>query len=92
MPPTRTPLAPITPNRPAGFQLTPYERAKLIGRREAGQSLDQIAKETRTPKSTVKSTIDKAEYRYEGESQPRSGRPVEYTERDERILLRFARL
>jgi len=92
MPLIRTPLAPITPNRPSGFQLTPYERAKLISRREASQSFDRIAAETNTPKSTVYATILKDSYRTESTTEPRSRRPIEYSPYNERSLVRFARL
>jgi hypothetical protein len=92
MPPKRTPLAPITHNRFIEIILTSHKRSKIISCFECSQSLDEIALETNTPKSTVRFTIIKETLRTKGKSLPRSGMLKEGPERRERKLARIARL
>ena len=58
MPPIRTPLGQISGNsRPKGHELTPIQRAKIVGAAEYGVSLAQIAAQSSLPDSTICYTI-----------------------------------
>jgi len=92
MPPLRKALRDLSVNRVCNSPLSPYVRGIIIGRKLEGASNTAIAKALGLPKSTVDSTITLAPLREEGHSQPRSGRPPIYTDRDYRSLLRCIRL
>lgn len=87
----RTPLAPISGNKPRGNELSQYMRGKIEFAAEIGAPRAEIAKTLNLPLTTVKYTLSKASQRHNGESLPRSGRPKEYSERDERAIVRIAR-
>jgi hypothetical protein len=42
-------------------ELTPIERAYLVGRHDAGESFDKIFQQTDVPKSTIASIIHNAQ-------------------------------
>lgn len=91
MPATRAALAEITPNRSRNHELSPYQRALIVGRKLGGQSAREIADAENTPIRTVYATIEKSDYRDDGLSKPRSGRPRNYTEADEQLILNYVR-
>jgi len=74
--------------RPKGYELTPQERAKIVGAREVGASWRQIGRAFGISPSTARNTVARASKRVDSVSQPRSGRPRELSERDERHILR----
>jgi hypothetical protein len=88
----RTPLGPITPNIIRKKQLSPYTKGKIIGARLWGAKPADIARMFAIPDQTVRDTIKKATCRPHGTPLPKPGRPVEYTDRDERLILRYVRL
>jgi hypothetical protein len=53
-------------------ELTPTERAYLVGRHDAGDSFDKISHQTGIPKSTIADTIHNTQQRGTTESLPRS--------------------
>ncbi|RDL41719.1 uncharacterized protein BP5553_01698 [Venustampulla echinocandica] len=88
----RSPLGPIDGNRKRkGPELTPYERGRIIGARIAGLSARQIELEMKVSRSAVRGTIALEILRSNGVSLPRPGRPILYTERDRRSMLRNLR-
>jgi transposase len=71
-------------------ELSPVERAYLVGRRDAGESFGQISQETGVPKSTVIDTVKNTNERGNTQSLPRG--PSRKTDiRDDWILRREAR-
>ena len=93
-PPMATPrriLGEIDANRGYSNELSTQLRAKISGAYENGVSLGQIAKAYNLSKSTVQYTIKNTPTRIENTSQPRSGRPITWTDRDRRQLLRLVR-
>src|SRR5438067_311956 len=68
-------------------ELSPIERAYLVGRHDAGESFGQISRETDVPKSTVIDTLQNTEERGHTQSLPLSLQ-AETGIRDDRILLR----
>jgi len=71
-------------------ELTPIERAYLIGRHDASESFNHISHETGVPKTTVINTVQNAKTQSTTNSLPRS-RPRKTDVRDDRILCREAR-
>jgi hypothetical protein len=71
-------------------ELTPIERAYLVGRRDAGESFDQISRETGVPKTTVIDTVHNTKKRGSTESLPRGG-PRKTDARTNRRLFRETR-
>jgi len=88
----RGPLEPITPNVTPRHELTPYQRGLIIGARLAGATIPTIAKAQNRSINTIKSTLRRAHLQPEGDSQPRSGRPKVYSDREKRALIRHCRL
>ena len=87
----RTPLGPISGNRPKGPDLTPYQRGIIMGQLGTGVSPWYIQKHFKIPESTVRYTRDLDLQRYQGQSIPREGRPKILSERDRRKLIRIVR-
>jgi hypothetical protein len=54
-------------------ELTPAERAYLVGRREAGESFGKISDRTGIPKTTIQSVVKNAQKRDTTESLPCAG-------------------
>src|SRR5256886_6042415 len=71
-------------------ELSPIERAYLVGKHDAGESFGQISRETDVPKSTVTDTLQNTEERSHTQSLPHT-RPRKTDIRDDRILLREGR-
>ena len=89
---TRRPLGPIAPNIIRRKKLTSFQRGILVGQAAAGSSTATIRKLFSLPESTIRTTLSNAEYQPDGKTRPRSGQPKATDERDERNLLRLARL
>ncbi|KAH8805067.1 hypothetical protein F5884DRAFT_798336 [Xylogone sp. PMI_703] len=87
----RRPLAETSENKTPRKELTPYERGMIAGAAKLGHSPAEISKSLNLPYSTVKATLSRDELRDNGKSQPRSGAPRSYSDRDERSILRFIR-
>ena len=92
MPPQRTPLAPKSLNVIPGKHISPYLRAKIAGKAEAGVRPAELTQEYGLEYSTVWRTIQLDLKRHEGESLPKAPRKKSYTEAEERLLLRHIRL
>jgi IS30 family transposase len=92
MAPPRVPLASISGNQTPRRQLTAYERGKIEGAFAAGATPAQIAKQFNTPDSTVRDTIKHLVIRAHGNVEKRTGRPKQITPREERKLIRQARI
>ena len=93
----RTPLAQTSLNHRRMHELSPYERGLVVGAVSAGAvsagaSIAKISEATQLLYSTVSITWSRASFRNEGISKPRSGRPKALSARDERYLIRIARL
>ncbi|KAK0513618.1 hypothetical protein JMJ35_003982 [Cladonia borealis] len=88
----RTPLAPISGNRPRGKELSPFHRGILVGQAAQGLRYSGIAKATNLHKNTVRNAVLNAAIQYNGQSRPRSGRPSIVTDRDRRYIIRIARV
>ena len=92
MPPQRTVLGSIDPNRTRGKDLSPYLRGKLIGAANAGQSHSSIQAEYGVSRSAIRGSIAQDHTRPEGFSAKKPGCPATYSIRDERLMLRNLRL
>ncbi|KAJ8064034.1 hypothetical protein OCU04_007875 [Sclerotinia nivalis] len=88
----RIPLGSININEVAFKHLTLYMRGKIIGKAEEGARPTKIGRELGIPQSTISYTIKQDSLRNEGASLPKKTRKKSYTERDERILIRYIRL
>jgi len=88
----RTPLGPISGNRPRGPDLTPKQRGIIIRAASAGKKKAWISNRYKIPFSTIKSTLKQAALQPDGYSKPYTGRPPKFTERDQRHLIRVARV
>ena len=84
----RHPLREISGNIPKRRELTPYERGQVIGAAKCGVKPNAISTELSLSRWTVRTTLSREPLRKDGASQPQSGRPRTYSERDERLLLR----
>ena len=92
MPPIRTPLGSISRNVQRGRELTPYERGVIIGSYNSGKLPREIELSTKHSRMAVRGTIALETSRTDGASLPRSGRPIVYNDRDQRIMLRHIQL
>ncbi|KAF2193330.1 hypothetical protein K469DRAFT_234112 [Zopfia rhizophila CBS 207.26] len=88
----RTPLTLISSNTLKRKELTVYKRGIIMGKHLEGATLPLISRSLSVPPQTVRDTILKAVSRPNGESALRSSQPKYYKERDERKIVRFARL
>jgi len=92
MPPQRIPLGLISGNRLRNFELSLYSRGQVTSGYILGSSPAAIALGLNLSKSTVWDTIHVDSLRVEGHSRLRNGRPKEYSDRDECVILRHVRL
>jgi len=90
--PIRTPLGGRDSNRLPNFLLSAFERGNIMGTYILGVSPAAVAFGLGHRPSSIWSTITRDELRCGGETRGRSGRTLEYTERDERMLLRHVLL
>ncbi|KAH8591416.1 hypothetical protein B0O99DRAFT_632614, partial [Bisporella sp. PMI_857] len=89
----RTPLAPINGNkRKRGKELTPYNRGKIIGASLASLAPRQIELQIDVSRAAVRGTIALDKSRLNGNSLPRTGRPLIYNDREIRLMLRNLRI
>lgn len=91
MPPQRTPLGPRGANSTRGPNLTPYQRGKIAGAREAGDPPSEINIRQKVHLSTIRYTLKLDKLRVEGKDLTRTARRKSYTNIDERHILRFVR-
>lgn len=89
---TRRPLALISSNYAPRSELSNEDKSRLLGRRLAGQSFDEIAIQEQLPKSTVTTAVSRARSRDTVQNKRRSGQPKKYSIQGERRILRYARL
>jgi hypothetical protein len=92
MPPIRTPLGQIDGNRQPNAELSPYERGRIEGARLAGMAPREIEVELKQSRGAVRRTLDLANSRSNGASLSRSGRPIVYSIREKRMMLRSLRI
>ena len=88
----RTPLGPISSNRPRGPELTPYKRGIINRAVQYGATPKVIAEQERIPESTIRWIISRASQRHNGVSKPRSGYPTIVTDRARRHIIHIARM
>ena len=91
MPPQRTPLGPRLANSTRGPNLNPYQRGKIVGLREAGDSPTEIKTRQKVSLSSIRYTLKLDKLRVEGKDLTRADRGKSYTEADVRHILRFVR-
>jgi hypothetical protein len=90
--PPRTILGIIDGNRGVRNELTPNQRGKIQGARQAGATFKVASEIGECTPSTAKTTIRRAPERHNGISKPRSGRPKEWDVRFERRVIRTVRM
>jgi hypothetical protein len=73
--PPRTPLGIINGNRRQGGKLTPYQRGKIEGARNAGSTFAFAAEQVKYALSTARSTLLLAPERLDGHTKKRTCRP-----------------
>ena len=88
----RTPLSSISSNIDRRKELNPYTRGKIVGAHNAGMPQSQIAITYNVPESIIQSTISRDDQRITGQSKPRSGRLKINIDRDQRNIIRLARI
>ena len=88
----RAPLASISGNRTRNTELSPYQRGIIVGAAASGFTPVRIAKVAGVRESTVRTTIQKASTRNDGESKSRSGRFILLSIRDQRHIVRIVRI
>jgi transposase len=89
--PQRRILGEIDGNRPVRKELTPIQRAQIVGAIDGGASIRETAKRLGFPYSTVRSTVKASPQRHNHQDIPRAGRPPKWGARDERFILKYAR-
>ena len=88
MPPQRTPLRDADGNRRyRGTELTPYQNGKIVGKREAGISPQEIKLDLGLSREAVRYTLATIQVRDEGYSCSRSGTLIQYDSRSRRRML-----
>jgi transposase len=83
---------PVSGDQRARKELTPSERAQLVGAAKVGTPITQIARVFSIDESTVRYTLKKHDIRNNDASLPRSGRPKALSDRDRRTILRMIRM
>ena len=72
--PPRTPLGIINGNRRKSGELTPYQRGKIEGARNAGSTFVDAAKQVKCHEDTARSTLRLAPKRLNNHTKKRSSR------------------
>jgi transposase len=85
-------LGAISGNRFKNCELSPFQRGIIIGKHSTVLTAFKIAKELKLDPGTVRYTIAKNPERYDGRTKGRNGRPRQYTDAEERLVLRHVRL
>ena len=70
--PPRTPLGIINGNRRKSGELTPYQRGKIEGARNAGSTFADAAKQVKCHEDTARSTLQLAPERLNSHTKKRS--------------------
>ena len=92
MPQPRQILGEISGNAKRGRELSPWERAKIIEKRNAGLTYPKISEALGIAVTTCKKTVKKhATSDTKGLSAPRSGRPTKCDDLLKRRIIRFCR-
>jgi hypothetical protein len=86
------PLSSCSGNSRRGPELTPFQHGKIVAASDFGANPTAIAKCYKHPRSTIRSTLSLDSVRNEGISQARTGRPLTYSDREERKIIRQVRL
>jgi hypothetical protein len=73
--PPRTPLGIINGNRRKSDELTPYQRGKIEGARNAGSTFTFAAKQVKCHSNTTRSTLRLAPKCLNGHTKKRSDKP-----------------
>src|SRR4051812_46652190 len=68
-------------------KLSDTDRGRIIGQKESGVSIHQIAKNLRRPRSTIRSFLKKYKMTSDIKDRPRSGRPKVTNEREDRHIV-----
>jgi transposase len=89
--PQRRILGEIDGNVPVRRELTVNQRTLIVGAKDGGESIREIAERLQIPVSTVKTTLLRQRTRINNESKPRAGRPSKWTARDRSTILRYVR-
>jgi hypothetical protein len=89
--PPRRPLREISGNRPINHELTPNQRAEIVGAAKCGVGYADIGRILDFAPSTVRYTYELSSQRNVNESISRAGRPSITSERDKRTVVRYAR-
>ena len=87
MPPQRRALEEISRNKRAKPNLTPEERARIIGKAEAGCSTKELGEEFGVTPQCIRNTLRRWASYATIKDLPRSGRPKKTTPRDVRRLV-----
>jgi hypothetical protein len=86
MPTPRRILGVLDGNIKKRRELTPKKRGAIVGARLCGVAATKVARVLKVPITTVYSTEKADLLRVEGFTRPRSGRPIEYSDREVRAL------
>jgi transposase len=89
MPPQRSVLSSISGNRAFNYQLSPYQRGKIIGLTYSGQKSTDIQGLLNVSRGAIYSTLKLDSLGLEGDTQLRSGRPKSYLEATEHKILQY---
>jgi hypothetical protein len=89
--PQRRPLGEISGNRRDGKELTPIQRAEVVGAAKCGVRYADISRILDIAPITVRRTYELSDQRDLHESLSRAGRPSLTSERDKRAVVRYAR-
>jgi len=92
MPPQRRPLFETNGNRRRRRETSPFTRGKIAAFHLVGLTQRQIMESTNTSRSVVRRTISIDIINNNGAALPRPGRPIIYSPRDKRLMLRSLRL
>ena len=90
--PQHSVLGSISGNRAFNYQLSPYQRGRILGLTEGGMKSSNIQNLLNVSRGAIESTLKLEHLRNEGNTQLRSGRPKCYSEATERKILRHVRL
>jgi len=92
MPPQRRPLFETDGNRRRRRETSPFTRGKIAAFHLVGLTQRQIMESTNTSRSVVRRTISIDIINNNRAALPRPGRPIIYSPRDKRLMLRSLRL
>jgi hypothetical protein len=91
MPTPRRILGVLDGNIKKRKELTPKKRGAIVGTRLYSVPATKVANILKVPITTVYSTVKADLLRDEGNTRKRTGRPIKYTDREVRALVRYIR-